>query len=304
MSADRVLVTGWFSFLHGEATAGDVLAADAVTAALDRSGVAYDVAWSPGFRPGALHLEDADPRDYGQVVFACGPVHSRLPGPGIPSPLLELHARYATCRRIAVGVSVLDPDDPAVRGFDLVLPRDAPGAVTTADLALAAPEPAPVPVVGVILTQGQQEYGARRRHESVAAAVTTWLHGLDAARLPLDTRLDAHDWRLPATSGQLRSTLTRLDLIVTTRLHGLVLGLQAGTPVLAIDPVEGGAKVSAQAAALEWPAILSAENVGADALARWWEWCLSPEARDQAAGHRRGSEQTATALLGPALAAS
>lgn len=43
----RVLVTGWFSFLHAEATAGDVLALDTVTDALTGAGAEHDIAWSP-----------------------------------------------------------------------------------------------------------------------------------------------------------------------------------------------------------------------------------------------------------------
>jgi hypothetical protein len=283
MSAE-VLVTGWFSFLHGEATAGDVLAGEAVAAALDRAGISYDIAWSPGFHPGRLHLERADPDDYRTVIFACGPLHSRVPEPGVPSPLLELHARYARCRRIAVGVSVLDSSDPAVTGFDLVLPRDSAASAPVPDLALAAPEPAPVPVVGVVLTTGQGEYGARRRHDEVAGRLTSWLQGLGVAMLPLDTRLDTRDWRLFSTPDQLDAVLRRVDVVVTTRLHGLVLGLRAGVPVLAVDPVAGGAKVSAQAAALGWPAVLPA-GFESDALDEWWHWCRSPLGRRRAAGH-------------------
>ena len=35
----RVLIVGWPSFIHGEATAGDVLAMEAVAAELDWAGV-------------------------------------------------------------------------------------------------------------------------------------------------------------------------------------------------------------------------------------------------------------------------
>ncbi|MFI5956199.1 polysaccharide pyruvyl transferase family protein [Cryptosporangium sp. NPDC051539] len=289
MSA-KTLVTGWFSFLHGEATAGDVLAAGAVTSALDTLGRPYDVAWSPGFRAAALHLDDADPHDYDVVVFACGPLHSTP-----PAPLPELHARFARCHRIAVGVSVLDPADPAVTGFDLVIPRDGPGLDPRPDLALEAPEPDAVPVVGVIVTDGQHEYGVRRRHAAAITAITAWLAGLDVARIPLDTRLDAHDWRLFETPGQLRSALTRLDAVVTTRLHGLVLGLQAGVPVLAVDPVDGGAKVTAQARALGWPAVLGADAL--DDLPSVWRWCRSPEARRHASAYRTFGSPLTTALI-------
>ncbi|MFK4145450.1 polysaccharide pyruvyl transferase family protein [Streptomyces sp. NPDC004065] len=263
----RVLLTGWFSFPDGEATAGDVLALHRVEDVLRRSGLAYDVAWSPGFRPGALHLQDAPAERYGWLVFVCGPLH----GPQIEA----LHRRYAHCVRIAVGTSVIDPAAPAVTGFHRVLARDAAGAEPSRDLAARAPALPDRPVVGVVLTHGQHEYGGARRHEAVAREVTAWLHGKDCARLELETRLDVHDWRLCATPAQLESLLDRVDVVVTDRLHGMVLALRAGTPALAVDPVVGGAKVTAQARACGWPALVPAERVGAAELERWWGWCLS-----------------------------
>ncbi|MET9292321.1 polysaccharide pyruvyl transferase family protein [Streptomyces sp. NPDC003077] len=282
----RVLLTGWFSFLHGEVTAGDMLAAEAVQDALRAASVPYTTAWSPVYRPDAPHLDDADPDAYTHLIFACGPVHSRPDPDGGPSPLMALHRRFAGCRRIAVGVSVPDPADPAATGFHDLLPRDsarqAEAGQTTADLSVRAARPAPVPLLGVVLTGGQHEYGPRRRHAEVSEALETWLGTLDAARLPLDTRLDTRDWRIPATPAQLHAVLGRLDAVVTTRLHGLVLALRAGTPALAVDPVAGGAKVSAQAAALDWPAALTSESVTPQNLDELLAWCLTPEARHRA----------------------
>ncbi|WP_030543419.1 polysaccharide pyruvyl transferase family protein [Streptomyces albus] len=264
--AGRVLLTGWFSFLHGEATVGDLLSLDRVRGALDRWGIAYDTAWSGGFRPHGLRLDEADPGRYRAVVFVCGPLH----GPQIE----DLHRRFPHCARIAVGVSVLDGDDPAVRGFHRVLARDAPGARPRRDLAVSAPRSPAPPVVGVALTRGQGEYGGRRRHEAAGDALTAWVNGKDCARLELETRLDPDDWRLSATVAQFEAVVARLDLLVTNRLHGLVTGLRAGVPVLAVDAVAGGAKLTAQARACGWPALVPVETAGAEELDRWWEWCL------------------------------
>jgi hypothetical protein len=270
----RILLTGWFSFEHGEATAGDVLSLEAVRAAL--ADLPCDVAWSPIFRPGALTIEDARPETYSHVIFVCGPVH----GP----QLRHLHQRYASCRRIAVGVSVIDPHDPAAAGFDVILARDAPGTSPRHDLAALAPY-SPVPVAGVVLAPGQGEYGARRRHEEVHARLTSWLGGRDCARVLLDTRLDGRDWRSFATPDQLLSVIGRLDVIVTTRLHGLVTALRCGVPALAVDPVAGGAKVAAQARAWHWPAVLISgeDELSESALDGWWDWCLSGEGQAAAA---------------------
>jgi hypothetical protein len=268
----RVLLTGWASFLHGEATAGDVLSLRTAEAALAAARIDHRVAWSPRFRPGTLHLPDAPPEDYTHLVFVCGPVH----GPQIRS----LHERYAACRRVAAGVSVPDPADPAVTGFHRVLPRDG-GAAAEPDLSLAATV-SPAPVVGVVLAPHQPEYGGAGRHREVHDALTGWVAGLDCARVPLDTRLAHEDWQRCGTPDQFVALLSRMDVVVTTRLHGLVLGLKAGVPVVAVDPVAGGGKVSAQAEALGWP-VVAAEDVRDTALldARL-KWCLSPEGRGAA----------------------
>ncbi|MEW2070965.1 polysaccharide pyruvyl transferase family protein [Streptomyces sp. NPDC007346] len=281
----RVLVTGWFSFLDGEVTAGDALAQRAASSALDRLGIAHDTAWSPAFAPGALTLEAALPAAYEQLLFVCGPVHGEQ--------LAALHRRYASCRRVAVGVSVVDPDSPAASGFHRIEPRDGPGSAPLPDLAAAAPVMPATPVVGVALTYGQGEYGERRTHDRVAGVLLPWLAGKDGARVDADTRLAYDDGFRCRTPDQYLSLVGRLDLLVTDRLHGLVLALRAGVPALAVDPVRGGAKVSAQAKVARWPALLPGEELTTGLLDRWWHWCLSPAGA--AAARRRRSRLLAGA---------
>ncbi|MDT0442469.1 polysaccharide pyruvyl transferase family protein [Streptomyces johnsoniae] len=263
----RTLLTGWFSFVDGEATAGDVLALDRVRQVLDEGGEPYDVAWSPRFEPGGLSLERARPVDYTRLVFVCGPVHGPLPA--------GLHERFAHCHRIAVGVSVIDRDDPAVAGFHRVLARDGADGEPLRDLSLRAPRGTPVPVVGVLLTQGQREYGDRRMHGAVAETVTRWLAGARCAPVVLESRLDRGDGLLCGTSDQFLSVVGRLDALVTDRLHGLVLGLRTGVPPIAVDPVAGGAKVTAQARACRWPALVPADLLDERRLDVWLTWCLN-----------------------------
>jgi hypothetical protein len=272
----RVLLVGWPSFLHGEATAGDVLAMDAVATELDVAGVPYETAWSPVFRPGDRTLADADPARYTHLIFACGP----LSGPGIAA----LHQRFAACRRVAIGVSVIDPADPAAAGFDVIIARDSPGSPPTGDLA-AGPRPALMPVAGVLLVGEQREYADRGRHQAVSRSLASWLPGCGCALLPLETRLDSRDWQLCGTPAELESILSRLDLVITMRMHGLVLALKHGVPALAVDPVAGGAKVTAQAKSWGWPAVVTPGQEGTldtDAMDRWRDWCLSAAARQAA----------------------
>ncbi|WP_328810110.1 MULTISPECIES: polysaccharide pyruvyl transferase family protein [unclassified Rhodococcus (in: high G+C Gram-positive bacteria)] len=290
----RVLVVGWSSVENGECTAGDQKAMWAVADAVAAAGHRVDIAWSTvmsraplGSRAGRdVPLADVDPSEYTHLLWVCGPVSG--------SEIEALHRRFAHCRRYAVGVSVVDVAGAAYTGFDEVFPRDidvpageSGGARCHAppvpDLAAAA-APGAVPVVGVFTTSGQREYGTRRRHGAVAAVLDDWLASRhDLAVLDLDTRLDPRSWRSPSTSAAVESVVRRLDVVVTMRLHGLVLALSDGIPALAIDPVAGGAKVTAQATAWGWPAVLAADDVDAASLSRWTAWCLSDSGRTEAA---------------------
>lgn len=271
----RVLVCGWASFVDGEATAGDVAALEVAGRWLADAGVPHDVALSPVFEHAtAVRYDEVAVQAYTHVLFVCGPVAGEA--------VRRLHRRFVHAYRVAAGVSVVDPGDPAASGFHTVLARDGAGAHARDLTAYAAPAP-PVPVVGVALANPQDEYGAAQAHDDVAAAVQAWLTGLDAARVPVETRLDPRDWRLAARPAQLDALLRRLDVVVASRMHGLVLGLRAGVPVLAVDPVRGGAKVTAQARALSWPAVLRSDEVAPDALDRCWRWCLSAAGRAAAA---------------------
>ncbi|RRO14330.1 polysaccharide pyruvyl transferase family protein [Saccharopolyspora rhizosphaerae] len=282
----RVVVTGWASFLHGEATAGDVASLQRVAARLADDGIEHDVVWSPGFAPGSTHFDDVDPSDYTHLLFCCGPVHGWQ--------VEDLHHRFFECTRIAVGVSVVDPESPAARCFHRLLPRDGPGLRSSRDLA-AGLRHREVPVLGAVLAPDQPEYGDSARHEQAHDLLQHWLSGLDAARVPLDTRLAHDDWRHCATPEAFASLIARTDLVVTTRLHGLVFALSEGVPAIAVDPVTGGGKVTAQAQAHDWPAVLGPGSLSREELDHWWDWCRSD------AGARRAAEVRDAAGTGPAL---
>jgi polysaccharide pyruvyl transferase WcaK-like protein len=80
-----------------------------------------------------------------------------------------------------------------------------------------------------------------------------------------------------------------VDVLITNRLHGLVLGLKNSIPVVAVDPIAGGGKVTAQARALGWPILIPAEELSAEKLDETVRICLgrdlSPELER---GHKQG----------------
>lgn len=278
MDGRRFLVAGWFSFLHGEATAGDLDALATVRRWLGGAGVAHDVAWSPAF--GGPEADDVDPAGYAGLVFVCGPLAGE--------PVVRVARRFAGRRRVAVGVSVVDRATAGL--FDVVLARDGLGAGWP-DLALdggTAPETPPAappsrrrgdrwPVAALVTVGDQPEYGNRGRHAAVARALRSHLDRAEVAVLEVDTRVDPGAPR-KRSSAQVHGLLAVADVVVTTRLHGLVLGLRSGTPALAVDPVDGGAKVCHQAATLGWPAAMAPADCTDDALEHWLRYCLGPAA--------------------------
>jgi len=146
-----------------------------------------------------------------------------------------------------------------------------------------------VPVVGVVLVHHQLEY-RNGLHDRADAAIERLIAGRSLAAVRIDTRLDVNATGL-RTPAEVESLIARMDVVVTTRLHGLVLAIKNNVPVVAIDPVRGGAKVTQQAQALGWPCVLAAETLSDSALAEALTWALGTDARHavQRARSRAGS---------------
>lgn len=285
VTGDRVLVTGWFSWPNMGTTAGDLLARDVATGWAREAGREVDVANAPGFGA-AFRWDRADPALYSDVLFVCGPV-----GPA-DAALRELQERFRGSRHIGIDVTMLRPLDEW-NGFDLLLERDSERTARP-DISLGAAQDH-VPVIGVVLVEPYPpEYPDRDRQTEARAAVAKLVASRPCARVPIDTRLAPNEGGLRSPA-EVEALLARMDAVVTTRLHGLVLSLRNGVPVVAIDLVAGGAKITKQAEVLGWPAIRNADDVAAEDLEELLDWCLTPEARElarecAAAGRRQVEE--------------
>lgn len=265
----KALVAGWFSFEGMGATAGDLLGRDLVCRWLEDAGCPYDVALALPFE-GGIYWGAADPAVYSDVVFVCGPF-----GNGWPIP--EFLERFAGRRLVGVNLSMLDPLE-TWNPFALLLERDS-SATVRPDLAFLAPTE-PVPVVGVVLAHHQKEY-RDSAHDLANAAVNRLLATRPMATVRIDTRLDLNATGL-RTADEVESLIARMDVVLTTRLHGLVLALKHGVPVVAVDPVAGGAKLRRQADAIGWPSTFVADAVDDGDLARAFDYCLTTPAREHA----------------------
>jgi polysaccharide pyruvyl transferase WcaK-like protein len=151
-----------------------------------------------------------------------------------------------------------------------------------------------VPVVGVILIDSQSEYGERDLHERANNAILRLVAAHEMSAVRIDTRLDCNTTGL-RSAREVESLIARMDVVLTTRLHGMVLALKNGVPAVAVDPVSGGAKIRRQAETVGWPIVLAAETLEPTALEQAYAHCLTTAAQSQAgACARRAAQQLRT----------
>ena len=251
-------------------TAGDLMVRDVVCDWLEEAGCEFDVAVvAPFTHAHGVDWRAASPGNYDCVLFVCGPIGN---GP----PVNEFLEHFRDCRRIGLDLSMLQPLQDW-NPFDLLIERDSDRAAN-ADLALASRAPR-VPVVGVILAHAQKEYKKTGLHATANAAFKRLTNARDCAVVYIDTCLDPWNQFGLRTAAEIESLIAKMDLVLTTRLHGLVLSLKNGVPPIVIDPVRGGAKLRRQAEVLGWPMAYNADTVTDGDLWCAWDHCLTPAAR-------------------------
>jgi hypothetical protein len=185
-----------------------------------------------------------------------------------------LLTRFRHCKLIGVNLSMavpLEQWDP----FDLLLERDS-ARRTRPDIVFLSRQTS-VPVVGVCLVEPHE--GALDQIANAAIARLT--SSREMAVVNIDTRLDQNSAGLRNPS-EVEALIARMDVLITTRLHGTVLALKNGVPVIAIDPISGGAKIRRQAEAIRWPVVFTADALKDEELLQALRYCLSDAARERA----------------------
>lgn len=266
----HVLVAGWFSFEQMGATAGDLIASDLLCEWLEKSGITYEIAYAHPFS-GGIDWRSVSPAKFTDVVFVCGPL-------GNGWPVDEFFQYFSSCRLIGLNLSMLDSLQ-VWNPFDILYERDSDRAHRP-DISLAA-HVKRVPLTGQILAHLQKEYGKRSRHQEAHEAITKLLAQRETAVVPIDTNLVYNDGGLRSPR-EIESLIAGMDLVVTTRLHGMVLAIKNGVPALAIDPIDGGAKIRQQAKALGWPVVFGVEHLNETELLEAYDYCLTAQARNEA----------------------
>jgi hypothetical protein len=242
---------------------------------LGEAGLEYDVAFAAPFS-GGCDWRLVDPQNYSHVVWICGPL-GRSTG-----AFSRLRKRFpADGRRwIGVNLSMIEPVE-VWNPFDTLLERDS-NRRERADLAFGAESPR-LPVIGLVQVESFTPlFPDRDRQEDARAAVRRLAYARPAAVVEIDTRLDIENASGLRTPGEIDALIGRMDAVVTTRLHGLALALRNGVPAVAVDPVAGGDKITAQARAVDWPCAFAVDEASDDVMDEAFSFALSEEGRARA----------------------
>jgi polysaccharide pyruvyl transferase WcaK-like protein len=135
-------------------------------------------------------------------------------------------------------------------------------------------------VAGIILVHRQNEY-KRGMHDAANAAIARLVETQHVSTVNIDTRLDVNGTGL-RTPAEVESLIARMDVVITTRLHGMVLALKNGVPALVVDPIAGGAKIQTQAQRIGWSVFFTANSLSDGAMREAYEYCLTDSARQEA----------------------
>jgi hypothetical protein len=274
MNTDKIhiLVAGWFSFEHMGTTAGDLIAKDIVCKWLSDAGISYDVALDEVFRHhGGIRWETKSTSDYSHIIFVCGPF-------GNGWPVTDLLEHFKGVKLIGINLSLLQ-SLKEWNPFHLIYPRDSAEGGNP-DITFLGPPPV-APVVGVILAHKQKEYGERALHEKANEAIAGLIASREMSVVNIDTALENNKYNL-RTPGEIESVIAKMDVVLTTRLHGTVLALKNGVPVIPIDPIQHGAKISEQVRILQWPVLFNAGNINKQEIAEAFNFCTTESAKDAA----------------------
>lgn len=265
MAAPETVILWWGTHgFRGQPTLGDVQSVDSLSRALRLRGLDHAVLSHPELAlPGHLPVADIFELTPAirQLAFVCGPLLDR-------SPLRDFLYIHRRARKLALGVSILPNNAAMTSRFDVVVARDGVADSTFDFAASEIVPPAPQPAAGfrsagLSLRGLQKEYGPDR--------VGNWeksellLRGLAARKgltiVPIETRL------LPDNDvATIRADFLRSDIVLTTRMHGALLALALGKPVIALDQIPGTAKVTAVLRKVGWQYVYPAESVTADML--------------------------------------
>ncbi len=239
-----VTIASWATLGSRHATVGDLLAVRVVVNELRRNGLS------------AYHVLEGEPMPglgEGFRIWVCGPVD------------FSYDKQQAVLGRDGAGwivssASVIRSMEATPVLADLSTARDLAGSTAKADFAILAPATAKARRAAVMLRGHQPEYRQDHSiHLSVERGVRDALRSTGHFPLALGTACpDGLDPEVAAAG--IEDLFSSSDVVITSRLHGIIHALRAGKYPVVIDEIVNGGKVSACALAFGIPFLLPGED--------------------------------------------
>lgn len=242
----KILIAGWFSRKTKGTTIGDLLSIEILVDWCNDWGIEYDIADNTGTYENSVDWIIQNPSNYSVVVYLTGPM---IAGSRFQSELIERFKPHA--KIVGLNVSLINNGESIWNPFDTVFIRDSPNEAR-ADLVFLG-KPKKTILVGVVMRGKQSEYiGKHVYNNEVKHWFDTLIKEENYAAIYFDTDIGNIGINL-YEERDLEILFSKLDLILTTRLHAAVLALKSHVPVIAVDQVENGAKLSRVLKSVSWP---------------------------------------------------
>jgi hypothetical protein len=260
---NKAIVYGHFSFPGGGETFGDLEVKNEILIWLEEIDIDYDVAVAYENENKDILFSKIEPTDYGIFIFVCGPWN----------PARKKHRNllinFNHCKKIGINLTTFEH---GTNGFDFLISRDDM-KTSRADIAFSH-KINKTPTIGFLLVNRQIDYGIKQRHFYVESVIKEFVEYENILPIWLDTNVNFNSEKINNYQ-DFESIIRNVDLIISNRLHGLVIGIKNSVPVIAIDPIEGGGKVSMQAKAVNWDILISAEELDLNFLKKMVDYCLN-----------------------------
>lgn len=266
-SAPRTLLVAWYGSFAGHGTIGDLLALQSVVSHLVGLGhrvyhaSAQDLNIEGSQR---VSWQDVPPSAFDAFLFVCGPILKQHP------QIQALFKKFEHLSKFGVGVSLFPPDHfNYINPFDKVLAREGQPEQFE-DVAILSPtrhtRPTQVPgqpfTIGLVLRGPQSEYGPDlclwEQTEQLVLEAANQLLQQRPGRL---IRIENHLQQSGLSPTELEAQYAACDLIFTSRFHGAMLALRHHIPFIAIDQIQGGAKVRELVGGTFWPYVYAVDQV-------------------------------------------
>lgn len=269
----KLLLLGYFS------TVGDIEVLEVLKSWLNQRNLDYDIAaYSSKVNDaieGSKDILNLNATEYTHLVIICGPFWKDF----FINNQINLN-QFSHCITIGFNLSLIESLD-VYNPFDYLIARDYVG-FHQPDISFLLDVPK-TPVFGVCLAPEQKEYNEKQKHNVANKYIHNLIANNDLSAIKIDTQ-----WPISRNSTWINSptafesVCSRVDVMLTTRLHGLVLALKQGVPVIAIDAISGGGKVTSQGNAIGWPFVFSVDELNGELLTTAIQKCLSLEYRNMA----------------------